>query len=126
MEERTTYVGLDVHKKIIHVALLRPGTQDPATWDEPNGELYPVWGLEPLGNTGRFRCLVNACRHHLSSVPWTSREATGQRERPVLVSYPPKQEAPFPRIPAGCMLDSVHPRKGRMANGPRDRHERRG
>ena len=36
MEERTTYVGLDVHKKMINVALLRPGTRNPVTWDVPN------------------------------------------------------------------------------------------
>ena len=36
MEERSTYVGLDVHKKMINVALLRPGTRDPVTWDVPN------------------------------------------------------------------------------------------
>ena len=36
MEERTTYVGLDVHKKMINVALLRPGTRDPVTWEVPN------------------------------------------------------------------------------------------
>ena len=36
MEERTTYVGLDVHKKMINVALLRPGTREPVTWDVPN------------------------------------------------------------------------------------------
>lgn len=35
MEERTTYVGLDVHKKMIHVALLRPGTREPLTWAVP-------------------------------------------------------------------------------------------
>ncbi len=36
MEERTTYVGLDVHKKMINVALLRPETRTPVTWDVPN------------------------------------------------------------------------------------------
>ena len=36
MEERTTRVGLDVHKKMINVALLRPGTRNPVTWDVPN------------------------------------------------------------------------------------------
>ena len=35
MEERTTYVGLDVHKKMINVALLRPGTREPLTWEVP-------------------------------------------------------------------------------------------
>ena len=36
MEERTTYVGLDVHKRMINIALLRPATRAPVTWDVPN------------------------------------------------------------------------------------------
>ena len=36
MEERTTYVGLEVHKKMINVALLRPASRNPVTWDVLN------------------------------------------------------------------------------------------
>ena len=36
MIESTTYVGMDVHKKEIVVALLRPGVEEPIEWKLPN------------------------------------------------------------------------------------------
>jgi transposase len=36
MEDRTTYVGLDVHKVTIQVAALQPGRREPELWQLPN------------------------------------------------------------------------------------------
>ena len=34
MSEPITYVGMDVHKNSIHVALLAPGSEKPLTWSQ--------------------------------------------------------------------------------------------
>lgn len=34
MAERTTFVGMDVHKNSIHVAMLVPGSSEPVTWNQ--------------------------------------------------------------------------------------------
>jgi transposase len=36
MNESTTYVGMDVHKEMITVAILRPGSELPAVWEVQN------------------------------------------------------------------------------------------
>ena len=36
MSEATSFVGLDVHKNSIHVALLLPGQDEPVAWSEPH------------------------------------------------------------------------------------------
>ena len=49
MEERTTYIGSDVHKKMFSVVLLRPGTREPLAWEVsqvPGAIRQFTWKLE--------------------------------------------------------------------------------
>ena len=58
MEERTTYVGLDVHKKVINVASLRPGSRAPLAC---HGSAPPATTRETGVHTPEIAVFGSAC-----------------------------------------------------------------
>ena len=55
MQKGTTFVGLDVHKEVIDVAMLLPGEARPVEWQTSNDQAAVrrlVRKLQPLGGPG--------------------------------------------------------------------------
>ena len=65
MNECSAYVGLDVHKDTITVAVALPGREEPVYRDEVNNQrkslLRQIRALSPNGEVVSFCCEADAC-----------------------------------------------------------------
>ena len=77
MQEDTTYVGLDVHKSVIQIALIPPGSEDPLEWQTPNTQSKVRSLIRKLRVRGgdRVEICYESGPHGLRAVPTVERGA---------------------------------------------------